>query len=290
MASDISIVWLPCYHANGSLAASDIQCNPDGQTSACCAPGYQCVNNLYCRRGSVNKPGSCTDENWLRSSNPACPCPSRNDTETYLSNTILCSTETFLCDSAGGNEDRKATDCFDPEIMVNPIIDYGNGLGVPASTDAIALKAYYSGLAVSTASVPSRTSSSSTSSPSTPAATSTAAKGAAKSGLSGSSKIALGVGIGIGVPLILLAATIVFLLIRRRGSGRREHDSVSLTNMVPGSPAPEYKADKSPQQMSGEMSIDHSDMAELPSTRPTGELQAWKASPAELDGRYTYGR
>lgn len=209
--------------------------------------------------------------------------------------------DSFLC-MADGDENHQATDCSNLDIAQNPVIDYGNGLGVPTSTASADLEAYYSGLAISTASVPSRTSTTSsgtsdptssttlTSAGATSTSSGTASTSGPSSGLSSSAKIGLGVGVGVGVPLLGLLAAIVVLLMRRRKPGRGEkvsYPSEKAMRPAPDTPAPEYRAvDEQQQQQSAELYTGPSTM-ELPGVRQPSELQA---SPAELDRGYGYGR
>lgn len=197
----------------------------------------------------------------------------------------MCSPDAFLCISDGEGASNTAADCTNPTISPNPVIDYGNGLGIPTATDASALMAYYSGLAVSTASISSRTSMSGTATSSAgPASSTTASDNAnSSSGLSSSAKIGLGVGVGVGVPLILLAVAILLVVLRRKKPSQRSGSAVSPTKSFPDSPVPEYRAVG--QEKPSELSTVHSGMNELPAGKPTHELPSGRAAPSELENR-----
>lgn len=146
---------------------------------------------------------------------------------------------------------------------------------------------YYSGLAVSTASLGSRitspavtsgsTSVSATATTSTPANSQAVGNG---NGLTTPSKIGVGVGVGVGVPLLLLGA----FLLWRRGKKRRAVDVPSEKG------ASESSASAQPTTMdrknAAELSNTDAEMAEMPNSKVSPhELPSNQRGPSELEGR-----
>ena len=146
---------------------------------------------------------------------------------------------------------------------------------------------YYSGLAVSTASLGSRITSPAVTSGSTSVSATTTASTPANSaavgngnGLTTSSKIGVGVGVGVGVPLLLLGA----FLLWRRGKKRRAVD-VPSEKGVSESIAPAQAA-TTDRKHATELSNADAEVAEMPSNKVSPhEMPLNQRGPSELEGR-----
>lgn len=178
-----------CYTSTGSLS-TDIPCDPNADTSACCAEGSTCVDNLYCiTPWNSNVPGTCTDQSWGQSGhfNPGCPCPPREYSNmaqssrrsdccyligyvgdnplNYVDGLTFCGLGGFVC---GANN---TASCNDPALLA-PIISYGNDNPIPDISSPASMSSYYAQNHVSTASISTPTSQATTHSTSSTTSTS----------------------------------------------------------------------------------------------------------------------
>ncbi|OCK94375.1 uncharacterized protein K441DRAFT_660230 [Cenococcum geophilum 1.58] len=204
-----------CHFPDGSVAGSDVPCNPSALVSACCFSDQACLSNGLCVSDPLNDAlkayhrGTCTDQNFKSSACPRfCELPADNGTPVFSCNTTVdeyCCYDNCQCNSS------YETMSFSGEPYTLTIIGqaYTNTHVSTSSASSASSSTTSSGASSSS---PASASASVTSS----AASTTIATSSSPSNNSHSTAIGVGVGVGVGGALLVLAGVAAMWYFRRR--------------------------------------------------------------------------